>query len=93
MNQVSRIIEDVKQEKERNDKIFKGITFEVRTEQVIMFFNYEEIVDTQNENHYFIKHNHDPEFIDIQELNAIKKSLDEFHVLYNERRDDFMWFY
>lgn len=90
LNQVSRIIEDVKQEKERNDKIFKGITFEVRTEQVIMFFNYEEIVDTQNENHYFIKHNHDPEFIDIQELNAIKKSLDEFHVLYNERRDDFM---
>ena len=49
MDQVTRIIEDVKKEKNRNDKIFKGATFEVRTEQVIMFFNYDEIINTQNE--------------------------------------------
>jgi membrane protease subunit (stomatin/prohibitin family) len=90
LDQTSRIIEDVKREKQRDDKIFKGVTFEVRTEQVIMFFNYEEIVDTQNQDQYFIKHNHDPEFIDIQELNALKKSLDELHIAYSERRDDFM---
>lgn len=90
LNQTSRIIEDVKREKQRDDKIFKGVTFEVRTEQVIMFFNYEEIIDTQKDDQYFIKHNHDPEFIDIQELNALKKSLDELHISYSERRDDFM---
>ena len=56
LDQTSRIIEDVKREKQRDDKIFKGVTFEVRTEQVIMFFNYEEIVDTQKDDQYFIKH-------------------------------------
>lgn len=90
MDQVKRIIEDVKKEKNRNDKIFTGATFEVRTEQVIMFFNYEEIVNTQNDNHFFVKHNHDPEFLDIQSLNSIKKELDDLRIPYNERRDDFM---
>ncbi|GEQ00614.1 hypothetical protein BU600_12765 [Staphylococcus arlettae] len=90
MDQVTRIIEDVKKEKNRNDKIFKGATFEVRTEQVIMFFNYDEIINTQNENHFFVKHNHDPEFLDIQSLNSVKRELDNLHIPYNERRDDFM---
>ncbi|MCI8279578.1 MAG: hypothetical protein HFE56_08730, partial [Staphylococcus xylosus] len=34
MDQVNRIIEDVKVEKKRTDKIFQDITFEVRDEQL-----------------------------------------------------------
>ena len=55
-----------------------------------MFFNYDEIINTQNENHFFVKHNHDPEFLDIQSLNSVKRELDNLHIPYNERRDDFM---
>ena len=50
MDQVKRIIEDVKVEKKRTDKIFQDITFQVRAEQVIMFFNYNEIINILNLN-------------------------------------------
>ncbi|MGD6885605.1 hypothetical protein [Staphylococcus shinii] len=90
MDQVKRIIEDVKVEKKRTDKIFQDVTFEVRAEQVIMFFNYNEIIDNINGNQIYVKHNHDPEFIDIQELNLLKSELKELEVPYHERRDDFM---
>ena len=40
-----------------------------------MFFNYSEIVDNISGNQYYVKHNHDPEFIDIQELNQLKEGL------------------
>ena len=55
-----------------------------------MFFNYNEIIDTVNEDQNYVKHNHDPVFIDIQELNALKKELQELNIIYHERRDDFM---
>ena len=74
MDKVKRIVEDIKSEKQRTDKVFQDITFEIRAEQVIMFFNYNEIIDTVNEDQNYVKHNHDPVFIDIQELNALKKS-------------------
>lgn len=90
MEQVTRIIEDVKNEKKRTDKIFEGITFETRAEQVLMFFNYSEIVDNISGNQYYVKHNHDPEFIDIQELNQLKEGLQKLDIPFNERRDVFM---
>ena len=90
MDRVNRIIEDVKKEKNRNDKIFQDITFEIRTEQVIMFFNYNEIIDTVNGNQNYVKHNHDPEFIDIKELNDLKTELKKLDIPFTERRDDFM---
>jgi len=62
----------------------------VRAEQVIMFFNYNEIIDTVNEDQNYLKHNHDPEFIDIQELNTLKKELTALNISFHERRDDFM---
>ena len=55
MDQVKRIIEDVKVEKKRTDKIFQDVTFEVRAEQVIMFFNYNEIIDNVNGNQIYVK--------------------------------------
>jgi len=90
MNRVKKIIEDVKQEKKRTDKIFQDITFEVRAEQVLMFFNYNEIIDNVNGDQNYVKHNHDPEFIDIQQLNQLKSELKELDVPFHERRDDFM---
>lgn len=90
MDKVKRILEDIKNEKQRTDKVFQDITFEVRAEQVIMFFNYNEIIDTVNEDQNYLKHNHDPEFIDIQELNTLKKELTALNILFHERRDDFM---
>jgi len=90
VDQVNRIIEDVKKEKARTDKIFQDITFEIRAEQVLMFFNYKEIVDNVNDNQYYVKHNHDPEFIDIQALNALKTEFKKLDISFHERRDDFM---
>jgi hypothetical protein len=90
MDKVKRILEDIKNEKQRTDKVFQDITFEVRAEQVIMFFNYNEIIDTVNEDQNYLKHNHDPEFIDIQELNTLKKELTALNISFHERRDDFM---
>ena len=90
LNNVKRIVEDVKKEKVRTDKIFKDITFEVRAEQVIMFFNYNEIIDTVNEDQNYVKHNHDPEFIDIQQLTELKAEFKELDIPFHERRDDFM---
>ena len=90
MDQVNRIIEDVKKEKARTDKIFQDITFEIRAEQVLMFFNYKEIVDNVNDNQYYVKHNHDPEFIDIQALNALKTEFKKLDISFHERRDVFM---
>lgn len=90
LNKVKTIIEDVKKEKSRTDKIFKGVTFEVRAEQVIMFFNYNEIIDTVNEDQNYVKHNHDPEFIDMQQLTELKSEFKELNIPYHERRDDFM---
>ena len=37
MDKVKRIVEDIKSEKQRTDKVFQDITFEIRAEQVIMF--------------------------------------------------------
>ncbi|MBO1220415.1 hypothetical protein [Staphylococcus nepalensis] len=90
MDKVKRILEDIQNEKQRTDKVFQDITFEVRAEQVIMFFNYNEIIDTVNEDQNYLKHNHDPEFIDIQELNTLKKELTALNISFHERRDDFM---
>ncbi|SCS49617.1 hypothetical protein [Staphylococcus caeli] len=90
MDRVKKIIEDVRQEKKRTDKIFQDITFEVRAEQVLMFFNYNEIIDNVNGDQNYVKHNHDPEFIDIQQLNQLKSELKELDVPFHERRDDFM---
>lgn len=90
MNQVERLHHQLKQEKKRTDKILKDIAFEVRKEQVIMFFNYEEIVDNIHENQYAVRHNHDPEFINLEEMKRLKKILNELNIRYSERRDDFM---
>ncbi|WP_436861343.1 hypothetical protein [Staphylococcus caeli] len=90
MDRVKKIIEDVKQEKKRTDKIFQDITFEVRAEQVLMFFNYDEIIDNVNGDQNYVKHNHDPEFIDIQQLNQLKTELKKIDIPFHERRDDFM---
>ncbi|MGS5040795.1 hypothetical protein ACVDHH_05345 [Staphylococcus saprophyticus] len=55
-----------------------------------MFFNYNEIIDTVNEDQNYVKHNHDPEFIDIQQLTELKAEFKELDIPFHERRDDFM---
>ena len=90
MDNVKRIIEDVKREQQRLDKVLTHIEFEIRTTQVIMFFNYDELANPKTQDHYFVKHNHDPEFIDMNMLNEIKAQLDEIQMPYSERRDDFL---
>lgn len=90
MDNVKRIIEDVKREKNRTDKVLTHIEFEIRIEQVIMFFNYDDLASSNQQDHYFVKHNHDPEFIDMNMLNDIKSALKEMHMPFSERRDDFL---
>ena len=74
MEQVTRIIEDVKNEKKERTKFLKVLHLKFARASIDVF-NYSEIVDNISGNQYYVKHNHDPEFIDIQELNQLKEGL------------------
>ncbi len=90
MATLKQLIEDIEWEKGRKDKLLQKIIFEVREQQVIMFFEYDEVVDNIHGNQYAVKHHHDPEFIELEDMEAIKQKLVELHIPYSERRDVFM---
>ncbi|MDY5059496.1 hypothetical protein [Staphylococcus simulans] len=90
MSKAKRIIEDVKREKERRDKLFQGILFEKRGKEIVMFFEYEEVVDNVSDNHHFIRHNHDPEWVDKSMLPELKEGLEDLNVTYHCRKDIFI---
>lgn len=90
MSEIERIIESVKKEKERTDKLFQGILFEKRGKEIVMFFEYEEVVDNVSDKHHFIRHNHDPEWVEKKMLPEIKEGLAHLNVTYRCRKDDFI---
>lgn len=90
MATLKQLIKEIEWEKGRKDKLLQKNIFEVREQQVIMFFEYDEVVDNIHGNPYAVKHHHDPEFIELEEMETIKQKLSELHIPYSERRDVFM---
>nr|WP_263313716.1 hypothetical protein [Mammaliicoccus sp. Marseille-Q6498] len=90
MDKVERIIKNVKAEIVRSDKQFKGIEFNIRQNEVVMIYNYDETVNNVNQDHHYIRHNKDPEWLDLEELAKVQKALKEENVYFIERRDEFM---
>lgn len=90
MKSASQLLEEVKNERNREDKFLCEIQFEVRRNEVTMFFEYEEVQMATQEAYYFRKHNHDPEFLDIETFETLKKALEEEGIRYKQRRDMFM---
>ena len=89
MKKARNIIEEVKKERQREDKQLKSIHFEIRENEVTMFFEYNEPSPTQS-NHHYIRHDHDPEFLDIQTFEQVKSELSTLTIHYSERRDEFI---
>ncbi|MCO4348571.1 hypothetical protein [Staphylococcus agnetis] len=89
MKNDTRIIEELKKELKREDKTLKSINFEVRENEVTMFFEYNE-PNPLTHNHHYIKHDHDPEILDVETFEHIKAELKSLNVSYTERRDEFM---
>ncbi|EKH7761357.1 hypothetical protein OJ624_RS11460 [Staphylococcus pseudintermedius] len=90
MKSASQLLEEVKNERNREDKFLCEIQFEVRRNEVTMFFEYEEVQMATQEAYYFRKHNHDPEFLDIETFETLKKALEEEGIRYKQRSDMFM---
>lgn len=90
MDKVERIIKTVKAEKNRSDKHFKGIEFNIRQNEVVMIYNYDETVNNVKQDPHYIRHNKDPEWLNLDELELIQKSLREENINFIERRDEFM---
>ncbi len=89
MKSVAQLLTEVKEERNREDKKLIEIQFEVRNEQVTMFFEYEKEQATQD-NHYFIRHHHDPEFLDMETFELLKEALDDEGIRHKQRRDVFL---
>ncbi|WP_323702748.1 hypothetical protein [Mammaliicoccus sp. Dog046] len=90
MDKVERIIKTVIGEKDRSDKQLKGIEFNIRKNEVVMIYNYDESIHVPQENHHYLKHNKDPEWLNLDELALIQKALKEKNIHFIERRDEFM---
>ncbi|MBI5975805.1 hypothetical protein HHH54_09395 [Staphylococcus sp. H16/1A] len=89
MKSVNQLVEAVKAEHNRTDKRLESIQFEIRHEEVTMFFEYQE-PEVNHSEHHFIKHNHDPERMDMETFEAVKKHIEELGITCHERRDIFM---
>ncbi|ARJ51529.1 hypothetical protein [Staphylococcus lutrae] len=89
MKSVTQLLEEIKEERNRQDKFLSEIRFEIRINEVTMFFEYEE-VQTPQADHYFIRHHHDPEVLDIETFEKLKKALDNEGIRYKQRKDMFM---
>ncbi|GGI41433.1 hypothetical protein [Mammaliicoccus stepanovicii] len=90
MDKVERIIKTIKAEKNRTDKHFKGIEFNIRQNEVVMIFDYDETVNNVKQDPHYIKHNKDPEWLTLEELEKIQQALHEQNIHFIERRDEFM---
>ncbi|UEX89468.1 hypothetical protein [Staphylococcus ratti] len=89
MKSSKRIIEEVKRESQREDKALDGINFEIRENEVTMFFEYNE-PSPKEKNHHYVRHDHDPEFLDVETFEKVKTELASLNIPYSERRDEFI---
>lgn len=86
---IERIMSTVKNEQMRMDKIFTGIEFNVRGNQVVMNFVYADY-SSQTDTDVYMPHGEDPVFINEEEMNMLLHKLREKKIQYNIRKDEFI---
>lgn len=74
-------------EKERADRQFVKLEFNVRESQVVMRYVYE---DEYNDDIHMNRHDADPELMDADTFENLKQLLNEKKIPYQARRDEFM---
>ncbi|CDZ99301.1 hypothetical protein BN1048_00396 [Jeotgalicoccus saudimassiliensis] len=88
---IEQIMTKVKNEKMRSDKMFTGIEFNVRDEQVVMNYVYADYGSGEGTNtEMYMPHGGDPEFISEEEMNMLIEKLRDKNIGYNIRKDDFI---
>ncbi|MCE5037763.1 hypothetical protein [Staphylococcus auricularis] len=87
---VNHLIEIVKREQKRTDKMFQALSLERRGDEVVVFFNYEETVDNELDDPHFIQHHHDPVFLTGSDLDKLINELNQIGTAYELRDDVFM---
>ena len=88
---IEQIMSMVKNEMMRSDKMFTGIEFNVRDEQVVMnyvYADYSSGADTNTD--MYMPHGEDPVFINEEEMNMLLGKLREKNISYNIRKDEFI---
>lgn len=88
---IEQIMSKVKNEMMRSDKMFTGIEFNVRDEQVVMnyvYADYSSGADTNTD--MYMPHGEDPVFISEEEMNMLLGKLREKNISYNIRKDEFI---
>lgn len=88
---IEQIMSKVKNEKLRSDKMFTGIEFNVRGEQVVMNYVYADYSSGADMNtDKYMPHGEDPVFINEEEMNMLLGKLREKNIDYNIRKDEFI---
>ena len=88
---IERIMSTVKNEQMRSDKIFTGIEFNVRGNQVVMNYVYADYSSqTETDTDVYMPHGEDPVFINEEEMNMLLQKLREKNIQYNIRKDEFI---
>lgn len=88
---IERIMSTVKNEQMRSDKIFTGIEFNVRGNQVVMNYVYADYSSqTETGTDVYMPHGEDPVFINEEEMNMLLQKLREKKIQYNIRKDEFI---
>ena len=88
---IEQIMSKVKNEMMRSDKMFTGIEFNVRDEQVVMnyvYTDYSSGADTNTD--MYMPHGEDPVFLNEEEMNMLLGKLREKNIDYNIRKDEFI---
>lgn len=88
---IEQIMSKVKDETTRSDKMFTGIEFNVRDEQVVMNYVYADYNSGADMNtDMYVPHGEDPIFINEEEMNMLIAKLREKNIDYNIRKDNFI---
>ncbi|WP_411843945.1 hypothetical protein [Salinicoccus sp. HZC-1] len=83
-----KIFETILLERERQDRDMIRLEFNVHTDVVVMNYIYEE--PAGDEDVHKQRHNHDPELLDEETFEALKKKLYEHNIPFKQRRDEFI---
>lgn len=84
---VKELLNRIILEREREDKHFIKLEFNVRRDQVVMNYIYE---DKTGGDVHLNRHDADPEFMDVEKFELLKKYLGEEKIPFQERRDEFL---
>lgn len=84
---VKELLERIVLENEREDKQFIKLEFNIRSTQVVMNYIYENEYEVDV---HKVRHDADPEFMDIETFEVLKEYLYEERIPFEERRDEFL---